>query len=342
MHRQRVPFWLAVVGLVVSALAAPAAAGELAALQRQVEQLARSFPGTVGVYARNLETGEEVAANADQLFPMASVYKIPILVELFRQADAGRFSLDERVTLTDAERTLGSGLLTYMSAGLQPTLRDLALLMIVVSDNEATDILLKRVGAANVTATMRALGVAQIRVDRTTAELITDWLGYAHEELRGKSPAFLLANPDYTAARMTPERMEQASRAFVEDRRDVASPRAMAELVAKIVRGEAASAAACQEMMQILNQQQFRQRLPRLLPPGVRAAHKTGTIGYTTNDAGVIYVGTQPVVLAVFTLRANNSVLTREAEERIGQIARAVFDYFAYTRTPPAAAGAAH
>ena len=79
-------------------------------LYTRVEQLARSFPGKVGVFARDIESGVEVAYNADDQFPMASSYKVPILVTVYRQAEAGRFSMDDRVQITEADRRLGSGL----------------------------------------------------------------------------------------------------------------------------------------------------------------------------------------------------------------------------------------
>lgn len=326
-------WFLVLTLLAASASFAAEPASRAPALETRVAQLVRSFPGTVGVYARNLETNQEVGVNADELFPMASVYKVAIMVQVFREADAGRLSLDERMEMGEAQRRLGSGLLTYMAAGLRPTVRDLVLLMITISDNEATDILLERVGAANVTATLRALGLQDMRVDRPTAGLIGDWLSYAHEDFRGKSPAFLLANEKFFE-RITPERQEQANRAFVQDRRDVSSPRAMAELLAKIYGGEAASKKSCQEMLEILGRQQFRQRIPRELPAGARVAHKTGTIGYSVNDAGILTIGKQHVAVAIFTLKANTSVTSGEAEARIGAIARTIYDYFSYTAPP--------
>jgi len=79
-------------------------------LQSHVTELALSFPGTIGVYARNIETGAEVSYKSDDKFPMASVYKIAIMVQVFREVDAGRLNLTDRIDLTEADRRLGSGL----------------------------------------------------------------------------------------------------------------------------------------------------------------------------------------------------------------------------------------
>src|SRR5215813_7032655 len=164
-----------VAGLLVVGISAATAAGtrreaadgesrgDIGVLRGRLAEIAASFPGKVGVLVRNVETGVETGVNADEQFPMASTYKVAIMAQVFREADAGRIKLDERVTLTAADARLGSGLLPYFSPGLSPTIHDLLLLMITVSDNVATDILLKRVGAKKVTAMLRQLGIEGMR-----------------------------------------------------------------------------------------------------------------------------------------------------------------------------------
>src|SRR5215469_12292977 len=135
-------------------------------LRERLTKIAASFPGKVGIFVLNIETGAEAGVNADDQFPMASTYKVAIMVQVFREAEAGRLSLTQRVTLGPSDRRLGSGLFPYMDTGLAPTIHDLILLMITVSDNEATDLLLKMVGAKNVTALLRRLDIDGMRVDR--------------------------------------------------------------------------------------------------------------------------------------------------------------------------------
>jgi beta-lactamase class A len=279
----------------------------------------------VGVFARDIESGAEVAYNADDQFPMASTYKVPILVTLYRQAEAGRFSMDDRVPITDADRRLGSGLSMHMRPGLNPTIYDLAMLMITISDNEATDLLLQKVGAENVTSTMRQLGIKDIRVDRQTRDIIRDWLArvdpkYGQEKITEGTEN----NIEQTSLR---EKTEAADRAFTDDPRDHASPRGMTDLLTKIVKSQAASEASCHDMLEIMKLQIHTERIPRYLE-GVTIASKTGTIGYTTNDTGVIYAGKHHIALTVDTLKQNTSVTTNEVNDRIGQIARVIYDYF--------------
>ena len=121
-------------------------AGLPARLRRQLDRLLRRFGGRLGLAARHLDTGEELAFNADSVFPTASVIKLAVLVELYRQAESGALGLDRTVEVTSDDAMRGSGVLRELGPGLRPTLRDLATLMIIVSDNVATKILLRVVG----------------------------------------------------------------------------------------------------------------------------------------------------------------------------------------------------
>ena len=90
----------------------------LGRLESRLRELADAFPGVIGFSARDIKTGEEISINGDRPFPMASVYKIPIMVEVFRQIEAKKFSLDDRIEVGDEQRTLGSGVLALLSNGL--------------------------------------------------------------------------------------------------------------------------------------------------------------------------------------------------------------------------------
>jgi beta-lactamase class A len=327
-NRVRVSVALLAGSLLVSGLAAgqEAPVRSTDVLKQRLAELAASFPGKVGIFVRNVETGAEVSINADEQFAMASTYKVAIMVQVFHEVEAGRLSLDQCIPLADRDRRLGSGLLMFMNSGLNPTVHDLLLLMITVSDNEATDLLLKRVGAKNVTATLRQLGIRDMRVDRSTEELIGDWLTAADPRLRGVSGSELVANPE-RLSKLTGGQTAIADRAFVDDPRDHTSPRAMGDLLTKIVLFQAASEKSCRDMLDIMQQQQLRTRIHRYLE-NVKIASKNGTIGYVTNDVGVLYAGKQHVVLSIYTVKANSEVTTEQAEERIGRIARAAYDYF--------------
>jgi beta-lactamase class A len=296
-------------------------------IHERIEQLTRSFPGKIGVFARNVETGEEIGYNGDELFPMASTYKVPIMITVFRESEADRLSLEERVQTTEADRRLGSGLLTHLKPALNPTLYDVVVMMMSTSDNEATDMLLARIGVPRVNAVLRDLAIRNMRVDRTTQQILGDWIHYVDPSAKADFSEQTAVAVIRGASR---DRIETADRAFTDDPRDHASPRAMTDLLTKLVLNEAATAKSCGEMLGIMRLQEFTDRIPRYLE-GVPVAAKNGTIQYTTNDVGVIFAGKHHIALTIYTLKQNLSVTTDEAQDRIGRIARVIYDYFQVT-----------
>ena len=302
-------------------------------LRGRIASVVDGVEGRMGVAVRDIESGEEVGIGADDLYPMASVCKTPILVEAYRQAEAGLIDLGMRVELTPETRVAGSGLLNFCDEGLKPTLRDLLLLMIVVSDNAATDLVLRAIGGpSRVTGTMASLGLGSIRMHRTIFELI-------HDIRVAIDPIAL--GMDYHAFQSLMETDERAAAIF-RDRarglravtiatkgRDVASPRDIARLYALIGRAECAGAESCEAIITTLERQQLKGRLPRDLPSNTRCCHKTGTLGdgSVSNDTGIIYIGDRAVAVAVLSKRVRQEpARTNAAIARIGRI---VYDHFA-------------
>ena len=148
--------------------AQPAHRAILAArLRAELQQIADETKGVVGAQVIDLATGERIGVNDTLTFPQGSAIKIPLLIELFRQDEAGTLSLATRVPVRLADRTGGSGLLQNLGDGTSElSLGDLAMFMITVSDNTATNILIDRVGMDRVNATTRALGVPQVKLQR--------------------------------------------------------------------------------------------------------------------------------------------------------------------------------
>ena len=118
-------------------------------LDNAIARVAAGFSGDLAFAARNLKTGETIEVNADTVFPTASVIKLAVLVEVFRHAAEGRIDLQQRVTLNEDEIVRGSGILKELGAGLNPTVYDLATLMVVLSDNTATNMLIDLVGGVD-------------------------------------------------------------------------------------------------------------------------------------------------------------------------------------------------
>jgi beta-lactamase class A len=300
--------------------------GAPGALRARIQRIAARLDGTMGVYVHHLARGETVEFNADRPFQMASVFKIPLLAELTAQVAAGARSLDDQLTLTDEMKAPGSGVLKELSPGTRFTVRDLAMLMIIVSDNTATDILLDLVGRDAVNARLAAFGLTHTVVTMSCRDLLRDLVG-------------LSGAPDtpetrrLAAERLKRRELDWNCRAYRDPRANMTTPREMGRLLEQVVRptlngdaGAALPAAACRMMLDFMRRQQVRDRLPLLLPPGVEMAHKTGSLTRVSNDAGVLYTPAGPCIVSVFTRDLADDLKGRLA---IAQVGRAIYDTYA-------------
>jgi beta-lactamase class A len=130
-------------------------------LNERIAERATEFSGQFGMFAKNLETGEEVGVNADAVMPTASVIKVAVLAELYRQVETGKVSLEERREVTPDDWWGGSGVLKEFAPGLTPTVNDLARMMIIVSDNVATGMLVRLLGKDAINASLREWGLPE-------------------------------------------------------------------------------------------------------------------------------------------------------------------------------------
>ncbi|MCC6727772.1 MAG: serine hydrolase [Chthonomonadales bacterium] len=305
---------------------------DLEALRRTIGGIAGHVPGRLGVCVRDLVTGSEIGVRADEPLPMASVCKLPVLVSAYRAHEAGRLNLGERVELDESCRCDGSGLFNAFDLGLRPTVHDLLLMMIVVSDNAATDLVVERLTPAAVTSDMRALGLSSIRVDRLVRDILRDLRVYVDpryaELVPGKGEELLRRYPDLKAKEEDPGAWRNAANATIAQA-DTATPRDIARLCAQIAGATCASAASCEAMLAILGEQQLNGRLPRDLPQGTSYRHKTGTIGggSVVNDAGLLYLDDVPVAAVAVLSRDVRGPIYR-TNAAIARIGRAVCDHY--------------
>jgi beta-lactamase class A len=315
----------------VSAQVVPAGDAELQGLAAELERLEPLSGGTMGVAAVHLESGREVYLNADEAFPMASTYKVPIAVQLLTLVDRGERSLTDMVELEPEDLHPGSGTLSRLldDPGVALSLRNLMELMLLISDNSATDLTLRAAGGGEaVTARMHALGVDGVRVDRPTSLLIGDFVGIEGAPEDGRvSPKQWRA----LAEGLDDEARSAAAKAFATDPRDTATPRGMAAILRMIWRGEALgekNTALLQDML--LRVETGQGRIKGMLPPGTPVAHKTGTIGATTNDVGVITLpGDAGHVVTVMFVKDSERP-TADRERAIAEASRAVHDFFLF------------
>jgi beta-lactamase class A len=297
------------VGQVALVLALVASAATLrsqgSGLQRLLDAELARFPGRAGVWVRHLATGEEAGVRADETFNSASVIKLPVLVLAYQLADKGTLSLDERLTIRKEDIRGGSGIFRYHDVGLQPTLRDVLMQMVITSDNTATDLAIAKVGGvARVNAWLKENGYADgLRLTQTTGELFAKYGALPQGANRNEKTN---ADRAYWLGEMT--------------------PRATGRLLEALQRQTAAPAKACEEMIRVMRAQQAgSRRLPHFVD--VPVAHKTGDFPpVLANDVGIAFARSGPIVISFFANAITGPYA--EAEDRIGRVAQLIVQYF--------------
>jgi beta-lactamase class A len=267
-------------------------------LESQIKEVVEKSGATFGIALQHIESGEEVLINADQYFPMASVFKVPILVETCFRLAEGQIRPDDRWTLRNSDKNFPSGVLVFFEEGLTPTIKDLMMFMIIISDNTATDILLNRLGKKEVIDRMRSLGLEHIHITMTVRELFSEIMPDTNPN-----------KPIQELYRMMREggdedRMAKAKKLVaLTPENNVTTPADMARLFRLIYDGKTPDRQWSDFALDVLFHQQLGDRIPRFLPQGTLVAHKTGTIGPVRNDAGIIYVNEHShVILSMFVM----------------------------------------
>jgi beta-lactamase class A len=273
-------------------------------LRAAIERVTKSVNATWGIYVKSLTTGEDLALDADRQMETMSTIKIPLMIETFQQIKDGRFALTDKYTLAQDDIRPGTGIIQRLDPGAILTVKDLLTLMIIVSDNTATDVLYRMVGGIQaVNARVSALGLTQTRA----VTVARDW--FAAQRAAPSSEAFY-------RSRATPF--------------GLSTPREMGRLLELMERGQLVDKASSDLMLQIMRGQVYRTRIPRYLT-GYRVPHKTGDyLPFVADDVGVLEGQGQTIVLSVFTGDHFGSGET--LENAVGLIAKEVGDYFAYRR----------
>jgi|GEM_PF-85207 len=332
-------FAAANLAALVLATSLTAADSQLLRLEHEMERVSQIAGGEVGASAIHLESGRKVSFHGDERFPMASTFKVPVAVQLLHRVDLGELKLDQMIEIHPSDLHPGSGTLTnlFSQPGLAVSIRNLMELMLLISDNSAADILLRLAGGPDaVTARMRDLGIDGISVNRPTARLIAEWDGVKNLPPENQwSPAMWEKLFDA----VPPDESKKAGAAADKDPRDTSTPDAMAALLARIwlkdrdvLKPESAGL-----LLDIMRRCETGQaRLKGILPEGTEVAHKTGSIGGTTNDAGIVTLpdNTGHVAIAVFVKASDKPVPARE--RAIAEIARSVHDFFLFETSPGA------
>ena len=266
-------------------------------LAADLTTMIEAHSGEVGVFIRHMETGEQFAWRAEVVQPTASLIKLPLMVTAYRMADRGELDLAKQITLTEADKVPGSGILTdHFTPGLTMSLRDTIRLMIRYSDNTATNLVIDQVGLPTTASTMESLGFPNTRLNSKV--------------YRGDTS-------------ISPEQSRLHGLGST-------TAREMVELLEQIHKSTVASEDFCKAMLEHLLACDDKDMLVRELPTGTKVAHKSGAVSNSRCDAGIVFGPKGPFAICVLTTENKDRSWTIEnnAQVLIGRIARTAFDHF--------------
>ena len=267
------------------------------AMRKIAEGYQEKLTGRLCIGITDLQTGEVYTLNGDEKWPTASVFKVFVLAELYRQVTEGKYKITDRFEMTEDVQIGGSGVLVRLMPGLKPTLYDYAMLMMILSDNTAADFLFNFVGGSEGVrkGVLEPLGLDATKCDLSCRTLfppcfdkweIIQTNGLDRRSYRNNS-GFLCIN----------------------EQDDCTSANDIMKIFKLIYEKKLYSEWACEQMLHIYKMCQTNSRIPKFLPPGTDVAHKTGTLDCLCNDCGIVYT---PKGNYILSLSYNGSVASAE------------------------------
>jgi beta-lactamase class A len=265
-------------------------------IESEIAEFAKGFQGRISLKARDLATGQTVEYHADRKCPSASVIKLPILVHALMLAREKQIYLDEKVIVGEDDKKPGSGILTQLSTGHKLSLEDACTLMIALSDNTATNLVIDRVGLETINERMRALGLKETTL---------------HRKVYSCGPPVSPSNARYGLG--------------------VTTPRETVRLLTMIQAGQIGDVEASKKARAILGKQHYRDSIPRYLPANYTFQGTSGATDHVRNDAGIVTTnGGREIALAIFVSEIPQVLWTADnpGQIAIATLAERIVTYF--------------
>ena len=270
--------------------------GDIQDLHTRLKREIQKSGAEVSLAFQSLDASKFLMINPEEMMHAASLMKVPVMIEVFKQAEQGKFSLEKKIKVKNEFESIVDGSsysLTaiedsdddiYRYVGMEMAIRELVLRMIMVSSNLATNLLIELVGVENIAETLAELDIHNMTVLRGVEDI----------------------------------------KAFEKGMNNRTDAWSMMQVMLSIAEGKAVSRQACQEMIAILSQQKYRKKIPAGIPAGIRVANKTGSITKIDHDAGIVFPeDRKPYVLVVMT----RGIEKREdAEKLIAELSRIIYD----------------
>jgi beta-lactamase class A len=271
--------------------------GQEKTLAARIEPLIKAHKGKVAVAVKHLDNGETYFLDADEEMPTASLIKFMIMLEVYLQASEGKVKLSDMVTLKKADMVQGSGILTYhFSEGATFSLRDATRLMMVYSDNTATNLVLDKIGLPATTKRMEDWGLKGTKLNAKVFRRDTS---------------------------INPERSKKFGLGSTTARETVG-------LLEKVYQGKVVSPEVCKEMLDHMKKCDDKTKMKRYLPTKIEVAHKTGSVDAAKTDAGILYLPSGPVAVCVLTAQNEDKAYKDDnaAHILIGRIGEQIYEHF--------------
>jgi beta-lactamase class A len=267
-----------------------------------IDTLLQRRQGNFAVAFKDLQTGKTIFINEHEIFHAASTIKTPVMVEIFKQSNEGKFSLSDSVIIKNEFKSIVDGSLyslstdddsdldLYKHIGEKTTIRHLVYLMITISSNLSTNLLIETVNAKNVMQTMQQMGMKHLQV------------------LRGV----------------------EDQKAYDKGLNNVVSAYDLALLFEKIAKGEAVNKSSSEEMIKILLDQKYNEMIPAKLPPNVKVAHKTGWLKGINHDSGIIFLPDGRKYVLV--LLSKNTIDDKASVNALATVSEMIYKYVAESK----------
>ncbi|MGE5633086.1 MAG: serine hydrolase [Caulobacteraceae bacterium] len=235
-------------------------------LAANIRDIIENQKGYYSIALKDLETGDELLIN-NKVIRSASVIKIYVMIEAFRQISFGKLDINEKIVLKDSMKVGGTGILQRSKVGTKITYKRLIELMMTVSDNTATNMLINRLGMDNINESADFLGCKDTRI----------------------------------------ENLLMKARSNKSKKYNTTSVRDLMLVLERIYRNECLGSPYDQEMIEIMTRAKSRDKLPRLIPSNCRIAHKTGRMSHYEHDAGIIYTSKGDYIICVMSMKLPSS-----------------------------------
>lgn len=241
-------------------------------LEEKIKNYIKTQEGNVAVAVKDLKSNMKIRINGDMKFPSASTIKVFIMSELFNKINEGAYKLDDKIEITEEMKTDGDGILKELNCGHKFTIKEICTLMIILSDNMATNILINMLGMDNINYTIKNLGMKKTKLQRKMMD----------------------------------------SQAAKEGRDNFTTADDLSHVLELMYNGKDVNKTYSDMMLDILKKQQVRGRLDLYLPEETIIAHKTGDLDNLEHDGGIVYLPDREYIICILTNKVKSNKEGRE------------------------------